>query len=109
MEGFKAVDKNFCSQFGDSYFVGHHYVTEEELNPGISGFHYCENLQDCLFHFNLKESRFLLIEIEGNVRKYGEKCVTDKFYVKKELTKKEIIQLCPTFFPFWVRFLAKIH
>ena len=30
-------------------------------------------------------------------------------YIEENLTKKEVIQLCPTFFPFWVRFLAKIR
>lgn len=98
MKGYKAVNKNNTSKQGDNYILGQWYYTEEKLAPGESGFHFCDNLESTLFHFDLETSRFFEIETGENVVNYGEKFVTDSFRLVRELSKKELVKLVPTFF-----------
>jgi len=71
----------------------------------LVAFIFCKKLEDTFFYFNIKDSIFYEIEVENYVE-YGEKCSTQEFTVLRELSKKEIVSMCPTMFGLMERFLA---
>ena len=93
MKGYKAFDKNLkCRDF--QFQIGKTYELNESIVLCQSGFHFCENPFD-VYNYYPKESHTRICEIEalGEVKKEGDKSVTNKIKIVKELTDLEKLDL----------------
>ena len=93
MRGYKAFDKDLkCRNF--QFKVGKTYELKESIVLCQTGFHFCENPFD-VYNYYPKESHTRICEIEalGEVKKEGDKSVTNKIKIVKELTDIEKLDL----------------
>lgn len=89
MLGYKGFNKDLtCRDF--HYKIGEVYKTEEHIEPCRSGFHFCKNLTDCFDYYDKNESRFCLVEAQGEILQSQNKFVTDKLKIIRELNPIEI-------------------
>ena len=98
--GYKVFLPDWRSESGDlpPFEVGKEYTYDGKLQICKSGFHYCENLIDC---FNYYEwdigNKVCLIHVDDSVSmSAGEKSVTGKFTIIRELDWNEVFKLCNT-------------
>ena len=95
MKGYKMLNADMTAMYGSmTYEVGKTYELKEEIIPCKQGFHFCEELTDCLYHYpNLDNSkRFFEIETGDNVIAKKDKCVTDEITLIRELSLEEVLQ-----------------
>ena len=95
MKGYKMLNANMTAMYGSmTYEVGKTYELKEEIIPCKQGFHFCEELTDCLYYYpNLDNSkRFFEIETGDNIIEKKDKCVTDEITLIRELSLEEILQ-----------------
>ena len=74
------------------YEIGRTYKLEDEIIPCKNGYHFCEELIDCLqyYHNNNNNKRFFEVETGDNVIKKKDKYVTDEITLIRELTLDEV-------------------
>ena len=95
MKGYKMLNADMTAMYGSmTYEVGKTYELKEEIIPCKQGFHFCEELTDCLYHYpNLDNSkRFFEIETGDNVIEKKDKCVTDEITLIRELSLEEVFE-----------------
>lgn len=86
MVGYKALCRDMSSQYGNmEYQLNKWYQTEGELNIRKNGFHFCNTLEDTLFFYSLKNSRFFMIETDGNVIMGDSQNVAQKIRLVEEV------------------------
>jgi hypothetical protein len=92
MKGYKAFDKNLKC-LGFQFKVGKTFETKE-IELCKSGFHFCENPFD-VYNYYPKETNTRICEVEalGEVKKEGDKSVTNKIKIVKELSDIERLDL----------------
>ena len=95
MKGYKMLKADMTTMYGSmTYEVGKTYKLEGKIIPCKQGFHFCEELTDCLhFYDNINnDKRFFEIETGDNIVKCNDKCVTDKIILIRELSLDEVLQ-----------------
>ncbi|HNH07735.1 MAG TPA: hypothetical protein PK683_04480 [Leptospiraceae bacterium] len=98
--GYKVFLPDWKSKSGDlpPFEVGKEYTHDGELEICKSGFHYCENLIDCFNYYEWDiRNKVCLIHVDDSVSmSAGEKSVTGKFTIIRELDWNEVFKLCNT-------------
>jgi len=85
--GYKATYNMKCNSL--TYEVGKEYSISS-MEMCNHGFHFCDNLDDCLDYYDFKpETKFIKIEILGQVETSGNKSVTDRIKVLEVIEKPE--------------------
>ena len=95
MKGYKMLNADMTTMYGSmTYEVGKTYKLEGKIIPCEQGFHFCEELTDCLrFYGNINtDKRFFEIEAGDNIAKCNDKYVTDKIILIRELSLDEVLQ-----------------
>lgn len=88
MKGYKAFDKNLCCR-GMQYEVGQLYEMTSKPVACVSGYHFCENLEDVYNYYPLENSRVCEVEALGEIDKDGLKLCTNKIKIIRELSDSE--------------------
>ena len=93
-KGYKAFDKDLkCRDY--QFEIGKTYEHEGEFEPCKSGFHFCEKTTDVFEYYSWRlETRVCEVEAVGEVKSEGNKSVTNKILIGRELTRDEILMLC---------------
>jgi hypothetical protein len=98
--GYKGFDKNLKCKDDFQFEIGKEY--SKELPSGVplprlcssDGFHYCNNLKDVFSHYrNNGQNRFCEIEILGSFTDSGDKSVSTKIKILREISKEEINEI----------------
>ena len=86
MKGYKMMNSDMSCK-GFQYEVGKEYTLDGNLILCKRGFHFCENPFDCLKYYNnIKgDKRLFLVEVTGDVITEGDKSVTNKIKIIKEI------------------------
>ena len=93
--GFKAFNRDFTNKFGQKFEVGSSYVSEFKDYL----FHYCINLEDVFVYYR-NTDEIIICEVEGSEKNITydndyyavyDVCASEKLYVKRILSRKEII------------------
>ena len=84
MKGYKATYDFKCKNL--TFEIGKIYIFEGDLILCKQGFHFCKNPDDLLFYYPYKkELKILEIEVLGDVIDEGNKSVTNKLKVIREI------------------------
>lgn len=75
--GYKGLDKEFNAILGDKmqFEVGKTYIIDGKLKGGKNGFHFCKNPLDVFEFYSPAESRFCIVESDGETIEHGTKTV----------------------------------
>ena len=86
MRGYKMMESDMTCK-GFQYEIGKEYSLEGKLQICESGFHFCENPFDCLWHYdNIKgNKRLFLVEALGEVITEYDKSVTNRIKIIEEI------------------------
>jgi hypothetical protein len=86
MIGYKFMESDMSCR-GFQYEIGKEYTLEGKLGICENGFHFCENLFDCLYYYdNIKgDKRVFLVEALGEVITKYDKSVTNKIKIIEEI------------------------
>jgi hypothetical protein len=89
VKGYKGFNENLQCR-GKQYKVGETY--EMSASPSVCnrGFHFCEIIFDVHGYYRLGDSRVCEIEALGEIAKKGDKSVTNKIKIIRELSREEI-------------------
>jgi len=92
IKGFKAMNSNMTCR-GFKFKVGKTYESDN-LTMCSNGFHFCENALD-VYNYYEKSSDTVVCEVEalGEVLKEGDKSVTNKIKIIRQLTDKDLVDL----------------
>ncbi len=96
MKGYKVFNEDWTCR-GFQYEVGKEYVHRGNIELCGSGFHFCRQAADCFKYYTF-DSKNKVAEVEaiGLVESDGDKSVTDKIKIIKELTWHEVLELVNT-------------
>ena len=93
MKGYKGMSKDMTCR-GMKYEIGKTYEVDGEISLCKNGLHFCKNLKDVLDYYEKDDNnRFFEVEAIGEVVSCGNKIVTDRLKIIRELSKK-IINRC---------------
>jgi hypothetical protein len=94
MKAYKGFRKDLtCKEF--QYEVGKTYTHDKDIYMCSSGFHCCEHPIDVLRFYPPEDgARYCVVETGGNIKKdsCGEKLVTSKITIVKEITFDELVE-----------------
>ena len=93
VKGYKAMNSDgTCKNF--KFKVGKIYTTDESIKLCSTGFHFCENAFD-VYNYYPKSEDTIICEVEalGEVLREGDKSVTNKIKIIKQLTERELLIL----------------
>ena len=88
-KGFKA--DMTCLDF--QYEVGQTYEMDGEIGPCRRGFHFCQKMADVFDYYRGKSCRYAEVEALGKIIVNGNKSVTDRIHIVRELTWAEILEI----------------
>lgn len=90
IKGYKMFDADWCCQ-GFQYEVGKTYEIEGEIIPCEHGFHFCKTIEDCFNYYDcVTWNHIAEIEALGEVKEEGNKSVTNKIKIVKEIKWNEL-------------------
>ena len=90
--GYKGFNKDLkCNGF--QYEIGGEYHYEDDIILCKKGFHFCKKMDDVFTYYGYDNSRYALIEANGNIIHGNDKSVCNNIKIIKELTKKEVNQI----------------
>ena len=89
VHGYKGFEPNMTCQ-GFQYGVGQTYEHDGNIGLCESGFHFCRKMADVLNYYNGSDCRYAVVEALGKVINGGNKSVTDRIRIVRELTKAEV-------------------
>ena len=96
MKGYKVFNPNWTCR-GFQYEVGKEYEHRGNIELCGSGFHFCRQAVDCFNYYSFNSNNKVAeIEATGLVESDGDKSVTDKIKIVKELTWQEVLVLVNT-------------
>ena len=91
MRGYKGFEPDMTCQ-GFQYEVGQTYEMDGEIEPCKRGFHFCQKMTDVFNYYDEKGCRYAEVEAVGKVIEYGDKSVTNKIRIIRELTWTEVLE-----------------
>ena len=94
IKSYKGFDKNLkCRDF--QYEIGKEYEMDGKIKVCNRGFHACESPFDVFDHYTMIDSRFCVVEQDGNISKEdrGTKICSSKIKIKAELKLADMINL----------------
>lgn len=94
IKSYKGFDKNLrCRDF--QYKIGGIYKMDGKIKVCNRGFHACESPFDVFDHYTMIDSRFCVVEQDGNISKEdrGTKICSSKIKIKAELKLADMINL----------------
>lgn len=92
MKGYKVFNPDWtCRDF--QYEPGKTFEYDGEIELCESGFHFCENLEDCFWHYALDiKNHVCEVETDGLVETDVGKSVTNKLTIGRELSWEEVCE-----------------
>lgn len=106
--GYKGFDKNNCNRYNMLFEENQTYKVEGDMYPGkysqakMNGYHMCKNLVDVFRFVDAKNDNFSVakvvgggktFEFEDDYNGYYEMYVCSEIYIKRFITREEIISL----------------
>ena len=91
IHGYKGFESDMTCR-GFQYEVGQTYQMDGRIKPCERGFHFCRNAADVLNYYGEKGCRYAEVEAVGKVVKHGDKSVTNKIRIIRELTGAEVLE-----------------
>ena len=96
MKGYKVFNPDFTC-LGFQFEVGKTYEHKGELKICRSGFHFCRNVADCFNYYSFDpKNRVAEVEAVGLVESDGDKSVTNKITIVREIPWAEMLELANT-------------
>lgn len=96
MKGYKGFNSDWTCR-GFQYEVGETYEIEEKPECDKVGFHFCENLIDCLEFYDLKgDGRYAEVEATGLIDNCKERYCTNKITIVREIPLSEVLRIANT-------------
>ena len=90
VHGYKGFTHDMTCQ-GFQYEIGKTYEMDGEIKPCERGFHFCPKMADVFNYYDKKGCRYAEVEAVGKVVEYGDKSVTNKIHIIRELTWAEVL------------------
>ena len=96
VKGYKVFNPDWTCR-GYRYAVGMLAETDEEINVCSWGFHFCENPAACFNYYSFDpRNKVAEVVARGKVKTDGDKSVTDKLEIVREVTWEEVLRLVNT-------------
>ena len=93
MKGYKVFNQDFTCR-GFQFEVGKTYEHKGELKICRSGFHFCRNVADCFNYYSFDpKNRVAEVDAVGLVESNGDKSVTNKITIVREIPWAEMLEL----------------
>ena len=89
--GYKGFESNMTCR-GFQYEPGKTYEMNGVIEPCERGFHFCPKMADVFRYYDEKDCRYAEVEAVGKVVEYGDKSVTNKIRIIRELTWTEVLE-----------------
>lgn len=90
IKGYKMFDADWRCR-GFQYEVGKTYEIEGEIIPCEHGFHFCKKIEDCFNYYDcVTWNHIAEVEALGEVKEKGDKYVTNKIKIVKEIKWDEL-------------------
>ncbi|MGX7196757.1 DUF7666 domain-containing protein [Enterococcus olivae] len=93
VRGYKVFDENWQCR-GFQYEVGKTFTHGEQIEPCVSGFHFCPKVSDCFSYYSF-DPRNKIAEViaHGEVKGDDDKLVTDVIEIIREVSWEEMLRL----------------
>ena len=91
VHGYKGFTHDMTCR-GFQYEIGQTYEMDGEINPCKRGFHFCPKMADVFNYYDEKGCRYAEVEAVGKVVEYGDKSVTNKIRIIRELKWAEVLE-----------------
>ena len=92
VHGYKSFNDDMTCR-GFQYEIGQTYEMNGGIEPCEHGFHFCQKIADVFDYYDGKDCRYAEVEAFGNVINDGDKSVTDRIRIVRELTRAEILEI----------------
>ena len=92
MRGYKGFNADMTCR-GFQYEPGKVYEMYGEIAPCMRGFHFCQKMADVFDYYCEKGCRYAEVEAIGEILNKGNKSVTDRLHIVRELTREEIFDV----------------
>ena len=92
VHGYKGFTHDMTCR-GFQYEIGQTYEMDGEIKPCERGFHFCPKRADVFNYYDEKGCRYAEVEAVGKVVEYGDKSVTNKICIIRELTWTEVLEV----------------
>lgn len=93
IKGYKVFNSDWtCRDF--QYKVGETYIHNGNIKMCVSGFHFCQKASDCFSYYQFdSNNKVAEIEAIGLVETSGNKSVTDKIVIVREVPWQELLTI----------------
>ena len=93
IKGYKVFNSDWtCRDF--QYKVGETYIHNGNIKMCVSGFHFCQKVSDCFSYYQFdSNNKVAEIEAIGLVETSGNKSVTDKIVIVREIPWQELLTI----------------
>ena len=96
VKGYKVFNPDWTCR-GYRYAVGMVAETDEEIGVCTWGFHFCTNPAACFNYYNFDpRNKVAEVVARGRVKTEGDKSVTDKLEIVREVSWEEVLRLVNT-------------
>lgn len=96
IKGYKVFNPDWTCR-GFQYEVGKTFEHNGDIEMCGAGFHFCRKLSDCFGYYSFNSNNKVAeVEAVGLVETEGDKSVTNKIRIVKELTWHEVLDMCNT-------------
>ena len=96
MKGYKVFNSDWTCR-GFQYKVGETYEHKGDISICEKGFHFCREITKCFNYYSFNpKNKVAEIEALGNVESDGDKSVTDKIKIVREISWEEMLRLANT-------------
>ena len=92
VHGYKGFTHDMTCR-GFQYEPGKTYEMDGVIEPCERGFHFCRKMADVFNYYDEKGCRYAEVEAVGKVVEYGDKSVTNKIRIIRELTWTEVLEV----------------
>jgi hypothetical protein len=96
VKGYKVFNPDWTCR-GFQYEVGKTYKEEKSIKPCQSGFHFCEDANDCFNYYSFdSNNKVAEVFAHGEIKDDGDKLVTDKLEIVREISWSELLTIVNT-------------
>lgn len=96
IKGYKVFNPDWTCR-GFQYKVGETFTHNGNIGVCKSGFHFCQNASDCFVYYGFdSDNKVAEIEAIGLVKTEGDKSVTDKIKIVREISWHELLTIVNT-------------
>ena len=93
IKGYKVFNSDWICR-GFQYKVGETYIHNGNIKMCVSGFHFCQKASDCFSYYQFdSNNKVAEIEAIGLVETSGNKSVTDRIVIVREITWQELLTI----------------